>query len=275
MHESSSSEVGKTASPVIAPRSDALADCVRARARGGYSVSRRSKNSVAAPPTPYVHESSFSEETVAVAKTASPVTAPRSDALADCVRARARGGNSVSRRSKKLGRHPPTPILVRAQVELFRGRQNRVAGHRTALRRPRRLCACKGTRWLLRFSTVQILGRRPAKTCARVELFRGDCRVPTSPVTAPRSDALADCVRARARGGNSVSRRSKNAHVLRVASSQWQPRCRTSRRPRPNGLNAGRPDPAASRRSVPTAGPGSWAGSTLVAPGRVTNLRTN
>ena len=84
---------------VIASRSDALADCVRARARGGYSVSRPSRKSVApSPPAPIrEHGSSISE----VGETGSPVTAPRSDTPADCVRARARDADAFSRRSRK------------------------------------------------------------------------------------------------------------------------------------------------------------------------------
>ena len=37
------------------------------------------------------------------------------------------------------------------------------ARHRIALRRPRRLCARKGTRWLLGFPTVEKIRRRPAR----------------------------------------------------------------------------------------------------------------
>ena len=36
------------------------------------------------------------------------------------------------------------------------------ARHRIALRRPRRLCARKSTRWLLGFPTVEKIGRTPA-----------------------------------------------------------------------------------------------------------------
>ena len=77
---------------VIASRFDAPADCVRARARGGYSVSRRSRKIGRRPPTLIrEHGSSFSE----VGQTGSPVTAPRSDAPADCVRARARDADAL------------------------------------------------------------------------------------------------------------------------------------------------------------------------------------
>ena len=121
---------------VIASRSDAPADCVRARARGGYSVSRRSRKSVAAPPAPICeHGSSFSE----VGKTGSPVTAPRSDAPADCVRARARDADAL--RDGRENRSPPashTAYATRShmRIELFGSRRKQAAGHAGTGRSP-------------------------------------------------------------------------------------------------------------------------------------------
>ena len=46
---------------------------------------------------------------------------------------------------EKIGRRP-RPRQYVSTDRAFRGRRNRVAGHRIGLRRPRRLCARKGTR---------------------------------------------------------------------------------------------------------------------------------
>ena len=73
------------------------------------------------------------------------------------------------------------------------------ARHRIALRRPRRLCARKSTRWLLGFPTVEKIGRPPPTLICEHGSSFSEVGKTGSPVTAPRSDASADCVRARER----------------------------------------------------------------------------
>ena len=56
--------------------------------------------------------------------------------------------------------------------------------------------------------------------------------------------------------------------MTRITSAAIKTKLEADRAAGIAGAHAGRPDPAASHRSVPTAGPGSWAGST-----RVTNFQ--